>query len=110
MCGGLLCFGFHIGRSRCARLSCTSGLLEGVEQELASARIELANLINVPLVVDLKVVEPAETLATKVMTLPVDRLESVAIMQNADLRGALLRYTIFPDSTFDGCVGCPTDW
>ena len=61
-------------------------LLEGVEQELASARIELANLINVPLVVDLKVVEPAETLATKVMTLPVDRLESVAIMQNADLR------------------------
>ncbi len=61
-------------------------LLEGVEQELASARIELANLINVPLAVDLKVIEPAETLATKVMTLPIDRLESVAIMQNADLR------------------------
>ena len=61
-------------------------LLEGVEQELASARIELANLLNVPLAVDLKVVEPSETIATKVMTLPIDRLEAVAIMQNADLR------------------------
>lgn len=61
-------------------------LLEGVEQELASTRIELANLINVPLVVDLKVVEPAETVASRTMTLPIDRLEEVAIMQNADLR------------------------
>ena len=61
-------------------------LLEGVEQELASTRIELANLLNVPLVVDLKVVEPAETLASRTMTLPIDRLEEVAIMQNADLR------------------------
>lgn len=29
-------------------------VLEGVEQELASARIELANMLNIPLVVDLK--------------------------------------------------------
>ena len=61
-------------------------LLEGVEQELASARIELANMLNIPLVVDLKVVEPAESIATKAMTLPIERLEEVAIMQNADLR------------------------
>lgn len=61
-------------------------LLEGVEQELASARIELANMLNVPLVVDLKVAEPPETLATKVMTLPVEQLEEVAVSQNADLR------------------------
>ena len=61
-------------------------LLEGVDQELASARIELANLLNVPLAVDLKVVEPAETVATKTVTLPIERLEEVAIMQNADLR------------------------
>ena len=31
-------------------------------------------------------------------------------LRGANLEGALLRYTIFPDSTFDGCVGCPTDW
>ncbi|MGE5471644.1 MAG: TolC family protein [Bacteroidota bacterium] len=61
-------------------------LLEGVDQELASARIELANLINVPLAVDLKVVEPAENLATKVMALPIEQLEEVAVSQNADLR------------------------
>lgn len=61
-------------------------LLEGVEQELASARIELANLMNVPLVVDLKVVEPAENLATKIMALPIEELEDVAVDQNADLR------------------------
>ena len=61
-------------------------LLEGVDQELASARIELANLLNVPLAVDLKVIEPAETVASKTMTLPIERLEEVAIMQNADLR------------------------
>jgi len=22
----------------------------------------------------------------------------------------LLRYTIFPDCYFEGCVGCPKDW
>lgn len=61
-------------------------LLEGVQQELQSARIELANMLNVPLAVDLKVVEPAETLATKIMALPVEQLEDVAVSQNADLR------------------------
>ncbi len=61
-------------------------LLEGVEQELASARIELAHLLNVPLVVDLKVVEPPETLATKIISVPVEQLEEIAISQNADLR------------------------
>lgn len=61
-------------------------LLEGVEQELASARVELAHLLNVPLAVDLKVVEPAENLATKILALPVEELEDVAISQNADLR------------------------
>ena len=61
-------------------------LLEGVEQDLASAKIELANLMNVPLSVDLKVVEPGEALTTKIMALPIERLEEVAILQNADLR------------------------
>jgi outer membrane protein TolC len=61
-------------------------LLEGVDQELASARVELANMLNVPLAIDLKVVEPTENLATRVMALPIEQLEEVAIAQNADLR------------------------
>ena len=61
-------------------------LLEGVEQDLASAKIELANLMNVPLSVDLKVVEAPEAITSKVMALPIERLEEVAIVQNADLR------------------------
>ncbi|HNB78658.1 MAG TPA: pentapeptide repeat-containing protein [Rhodocyclaceae bacterium] len=31
-------------------------------------------------------------------------------LTNADLSGSFLRYTIFPDSTFDGCTGCPKGW
>jgi len=26
------------------------------------------------------------------------------------MEGSFLRYTIFPDSFFEGCKGCPTDW
>jgi uncharacterized protein YjbI with pentapeptide repeats len=29
---------------------------------------------------------------------------------NADLEGAVLRYTIFPDANMQGCNGCPKDW
>jgi uncharacterized protein YjbI with pentapeptide repeats len=28
----------------------------------------------------------------------------------ATMKGNVLRFTIFPDSTFDQCTGCPTDW
>ena len=31
-------------------------------------------------------------------------------LRNATLEGSLIRYTIFPDSAFEGCRGCPTDW
>ena len=33
-------------------------------------------------------------------------------LKNANLVGAFRRYTIFPDSDFEGCTGCPTteDW
>ena len=37
------------------------------------------------------------------------KFNSVNLM-NADMTGSFLRYTIFPDATFDGCTGCPKDW
>ena len=35
---------------------------------------------------------------------------STTNFRGANLEGALVRYTIFPDSFFEGCIGCPTDW
>ncbi|MES3024948.1 MAG: TolC family protein [Pseudomonadota bacterium] len=61
-------------------------LLEGIDQELASSRIELANLINAPLSHDLVVVEPTEQLSSAILERPVDELELMAIANNADLR------------------------
>ncbi|PWF48874.1 TolC family protein [Massilia glaciei] len=61
-------------------------LLEGIDQELASARIELANFINAPLSHDLIVVEPAEQLSSAILEQSVEALELRAIANNADLR------------------------
>ncbi|BAP40741.1 putative uncharacterized protein [Pseudomonas sp. StFLB209] len=61
-------------------------LLEAIEQELGTARIELAALINAPLGTELTVVEPAESFNQRVLDLPVEQLEAQALAQNALLR------------------------
>ena len=61
-------------------------LLETIDQELSTAKVELANLINAPLSLDLKVVEPSETLNQRMLELPIAAMEDVAIARNADLR------------------------
>ena len=61
-------------------------LLEGIDQELASAQIELASLINAPPGSDLKVLEPAEELGESILEQTIDVLETTAIANNADLR------------------------
>ncbi len=61
-------------------------LLEAIDQELSSARIELASLTNLPLTGELSVVEPAQELSTKWLEIPAERMEQQAIAQNADLR------------------------
>jgi outer membrane protein TolC len=61
-------------------------LLETIDQELSTAKIELANLINAPLGLDLQVVEPPQVLNQRMLELPVVALEEVAIARNADLR------------------------
>lgn len=61
-------------------------LLEGIDQELASAQIELASLINAPPGTDLQVVEPSGDLSEEILNAPIESLEMTAIANNADLR------------------------
>ncbi|MEO8297525.1 MAG: TolC family protein [Burkholderiales bacterium] len=61
-------------------------LLELVGQELSSARIELAQLINAPRGQAIAVAEPAAQLAQGWLAVPVEQLEEYALTQNAELR------------------------
>jgi outer membrane protein TolC len=61
-------------------------LLESIEQELSSGRIELAHLVNLPLDQEFEVVEPADTVDATMLQVPVQRMEEVALMENADIR------------------------
>jgi len=61
-------------------------LLETIEQELSTASVELATLINAPLAVKLQVIEPSETLNRQLLDMPIEAMEEVAIAHNADLR------------------------
>ncbi|MBF0125269.1 MAG: TolC family protein [Magnetococcales bacterium] len=61
-------------------------LLESIDQELSSARVELASLINSPLSSDIRVVEPNDTVTPDLLAVPVQRMEELAIAQNAELR------------------------
>jgi len=74
-------------------------LLESIEQELASGRIELANLINAPIDAPLVVAEPAGALDTSLADLPVARMEELAVAQNADLREQFYNGRIALDET-----------
>lgn len=61
-------------------------LLELIDNELATAKLELANLINAPLSQEILVQEPSDSLNRRILDLPVSQMEAVAIAQNADLR------------------------
>jgi outer membrane protein TolC len=64
-------------------------LLESISQELATAQIELAQLINIP--VSQRIILSSEVVGDPsaiLLTTPVDRLESLVLMQNPDLREA----------------------
>jgi len=61
-------------------------LLEAIEQELSTALIELASLINAPAGTTIQVLDPDENINTAILEVPVEQLEETAILQNADLR------------------------
>lgn len=62
-------------------------LLESINQELLTAQIDLASLINAPLHQPIPIAESAlADTATRVAAVPVEQLEAMALKQNADLR------------------------
>lgn len=61
-------------------------LLEAVDAELSSAKIELAALINAPLGQNLILVEPIASTGRTPLDVPAEIMEETAITQNPDIR------------------------
>lgn len=62
-------------------------LLESINQELSSAQVELASLVNAPLNQPIRIATTdLRNIGEEVTRVPVDRLEEVALQNNADLR------------------------
>ena len=62
-------------------------LLESIDQELSSARVELASLINAPLNQPITIATTdLKNISDEVAQVPVEKLEEVALQNNADLR------------------------
>ncbi len=74
-------------------------LLEVVEQELSSARIELASLIGLPQTQAITVVEPAGEIQTAWLDAPVDAMETQALAFNPDLRESMYNARIAQEET-----------
>lgn len=75
-------------------------LLEAINQELLSAQVDLANLINAPLGQAIPIADKETPASTdQVVKLPVQRLEEVALRNNADLREAHYNARIARDET-----------
>ena len=62
-------------------------LLESINQELSSAQVDLASLINAPLNKSIQIATTdLKNISDEVTQVPVDKLEEVALQNNADLR------------------------
>jgi len=59
--------------------------LEGISQELSTARVELAALVNLPPGAEIKLEIPAD-IALPMFAMPLDQMEESALLNNADLR------------------------
>lgn len=74
-------------------------LLEAIDQELSTARVELASLANLPRGQDFVVSEPEDLPNTQWLSVPVERMEEQAIAQNADLRESFYNARIASQET-----------
>jgi outer membrane protein TolC len=72
-------------------------LLASIEKEFSTARMTLANLINVPLQTEFAVVEPSTEANIRILDVPVEAMEELAIVQNADLREHIYNQRIAVD-------------
>jgi outer membrane protein TolC len=61
-------------------------LLSSIEKEFSVARLTLATLINAPLAQEFSVVEPTEAPNVRILDVPAEQMEEMALMQNADLK------------------------
>jgi outer membrane protein TolC len=61
-------------------------MLENIEQELTVGRLELAQLMNAPLDLHFRVVEPEDRLSTPLLGMPMQQMEELAMTHNADIR------------------------
>lgn len=74
-------------------------LLEVIEHELSTARIELSSLASLPLVQNLRVIEPAAAISTAWLEVPVDQMEEQALSSNPDLRESMYNTRIAQQET-----------
>ena len=74
-------------------------LLEQIDQELSTARIELATLTNLPLSQKIEVVEPAVTVNKVWLGVPVESMEECALQHNPDLRESMYNARIARQET-----------
>ena len=74
-------------------------LLESIEQELSSGRIELANLVNAPLGQVIEVRDPGSEVDASMLDMPVERMEELAVTQNADIREQFYNARIATEET-----------
>lgn len=61
-------------------------LLEAIDQELSTAQIELAALINAPVGQPMELAEPEFKANREALDIPVERMEETAMIANADVR------------------------
>lgn len=74
-------------------------LLETIEQELSTASVELASLVNLPLARNITVAEPTQALSRRWLETPVEKMEELAIASNADVRESFYNTRIAVDET-----------
>lgn len=61
-------------------------LLEAINQDLSTAKLELATLINAPLTSDFAIKKISAQPRLKIISMPIEQLEDVAIVRNPGLR------------------------
>jgi outer membrane protein TolC len=74
-------------------------LLESIQQELSTARVELASLTGLPLSKPIEVVEPQSTPNANWLKVPAEKLEQHALMRNPDLREGIYNARIAQQET-----------
>lgn len=96
-------------------------LLTNIDRDFAAARATLGNLINAPVGEEFMVVEPNVEANVKILDVPVERMEELALLKNADLREQIyderiaaveVRKTIakmFPDLSFNYSLHASND-